>query len=56
MSKHCKVPKITSTNAAIIAANDLLNTLQNPSPALPNLQLTTTHYEALKWVAKIMMM
>ena len=50
---HCKVPQITSTDAAIEAANDLINALSNPSPSLPNLNLDNNHYNALKQLAEL---
>ena len=50
---HCKVPKITTTDTAITAANDLLQALQKPFPELPNLELETNHYTVLKELEKI---
>ena len=50
---HCKVPQITTTDAAIEAANDLIKALTKPSPALPNLHLETNHYNSLKKLAAL---
>jgi hypothetical protein len=33
--KHCKVPGLSSADAATIAAFDLSNALQNPTPIIP---------------------
>ena len=50
---HCKMPKLSSEDAATAAANDLIAALQKPSPALPYLKLGSTHTTALKELATI---
>ena len=49
---HCKVPGISSNDAAITAAGNLISALQYPSQGLPNLRLETNHTSAHKQLAE----
>ena len=44
---------MSTTDAIIIATNDLLTALENPHPAFPSLQLTKENYKALKDTKKM---
>ena len=41
------MPKMSTTDETMNAAQDLIHTLQNPSPAIPLVTLVNSHKEAL---------
>jgi hypothetical protein len=49
-----EMPKTSSADAAIFAANDLIHALQNPSPATPFAQLGSDQLNALQQLADIL--
>jgi hypothetical protein len=51
--QHCKVPGISSADAATIAAADFTHALQNPTPTTPFKQLGTERMQALQKLAAI---
>jgi hypothetical protein len=51
--KHCKVPGISSADAAKIAALDLTNALTNPTPITPFKQPGTDRIQEIKKLAAI---
>jgi hypothetical protein len=51
--KHCKVPGLSSADAATIAALDLTNALANPTPITPFKQLGTDRMQEIKKLAAI---
>eukprot|EP00804_Cyclotella_cryptica_P015695 CCRYP_018924-RA/>CCRYP_018924-RA protein AED:0.15 eAED:0.15 QI:0/-1/0/1/-1/1/1/0/1314 len=50
--KHCKMPKVDAADTVRLAAQDLIYTLQNPTPQAP-INLTPRHNDALRKLAKI---
>ena len=46
--KTFTVPKLSSADAATIAANDLIEALKNPAPAAPYQSLSNQHHTILK--------
>ena len=48
-----QIPRISSLDTMSIAANDSIEGLKNPQPALPSLQLNTSHYDTLKKVVDL---
>jgi hypothetical protein len=51
--KHCKVPGLSSADAATIAALDLTNALANPTPTTPSKQPGTDRMQEIKKLAAI---
>jgi hypothetical protein len=51
--KHCKVPGLSSADAATIAALDLTNALANPTPTTPFKQRGTDRMQEIKKLAAI---
>jgi hypothetical protein len=51
--QHCKVPGISSANAATIAAANLTHALQNPTPTTPFKQPGTERMQAIKNLAPV---
>ena len=47
------MPKLSSADAATIAATELTHALQNPAPAAPFLKLGDEQLDAIKQLAKI---
>ena len=47
------MPKMSSTDATIHVAQDLIHALQNPEPASPLVALVNSHKEALIFLADI---
>jgi hypothetical protein len=52
-SHHCKLPAVSSANAAKHAAQELIHALQNPAPCLPFQRLAPRHLTAIRQLAKI---
>eukprot|EP00957_Ditylum_brightwellii_P071360 5424915-Ditylum_brightwellii.AAC.1 len=50
---HCKMPQLSTTDAATQAANDLIQALKKPAPSALVCSLTTKHHAALKQLAEI---
>jgi hypothetical protein len=51
--KHCKVPGLSSADAATIAELDLTNALANPTPTIPFKQPGTDRMQEIKKLAAI---
>ena len=47
------MPKMSTTYETINAAQDLIHTLQNPSPEIPLVTLVNSHKEALIYIEYI---
>jgi hypothetical protein len=51
--KHCKVPRLSSADAATMEALDLTHALKNPAPTTPFKQPGTDRMQAIKKLAAI---
>ena len=51
--KQFNMPKTSSIDATFNSAHDLINTLQNISPAIPPAKIGNGHNEALRTLAEI---
>eukprot|EP00957_Ditylum_brightwellii_P112889 8607391-Ditylum_brightwellii.AAC.2 len=50
---HCAMPKLLSADAAILAAKDVIQVLNNSAPVTPFQSLTTDHHCTLQQLAQI---